>query len=355
MKWKKDKRLKNSLLSWTDYFGFFFLIAGSITACFFLFFRFANYTDLDIDLSVIVTFGNVLFITFLSTFIYGIWRHFNISIPVSRILEGTDRIKEGELGVEIQRVHKNEQRSNEFDIIIDNLNTMSKDLRGIETLRTDFISNVSHELKAPLATIQNYSTLLQSDDLTSAERQEYARNIIDSSKHLSELITNILKLNKLENQEIFPEKKKYDVSEQLVQCILSFENIWESKNIDLRTDIEENILIEADEELMSIVWNNLLSNAAKFTPDEGIVWVSIKRESNEVKVIVEDSGIGMDEDTVQHIFEKFYQGDTSHSVKGNGLGLALAKRILDIENMDIKVQSVPGQGSRFTVICPSIN
>ena len=226
---------------------------------------------------------------------------------------------------------------------------MAAELGGVETLRTDFIANVSHELKTPLAAINNYGTLLQSPDLTEDERIEYAKAITENSRRLANLITNILKLNKLENQQIYPKAEPYNLSEQLCECLLSFETVWEQKSIEIDTDIDEDVIVSADSELLSLVWNNLFSNAVKFTEEHGKVFVQLKNENGYAAVTVTDTGCGMSAETGKHIFEKFYQGDTSHAAKGNGLGLALVKRVVDITDGEISVQSELGKGSTFTV------
>ena len=350
---KVNNRIRRSLFSWRDFAGIFFLIAGAITASFFIFFTFAGVDYTDLTAGAVITFGNVFFIALICTIIYGVWRYINISRPVNRILEATEKIRNGIYGQEIKTIHKDPRNFNELDIIIDDLNTMSGELQKVETLKTDFIANVSHELKTPLTSIQNYATLLQDKTLTDAERSEYAASISQSAKSLSELITNILRLNKLENQEIFPDHSSFDLSEQLVQSILLYEDRWEEKNIDLDIDIPEGIHIKADEELLSIVWNNLLSNALKFTENGGKITVSLRPGADSVTVSIRDNGIGMDPEMQNHIFEKFYQGDTSHAAKGNGLGLALVKRIIDITGGEIRVKSAPGEGTEFTVILPA--
>lgn len=226
---------------------------------------------------------------------------------------------------------------------------MTVELSSVETLRTDFISNVSHELKTPLAVIQNYCTMLQSEDYSNEEKLAFAKTISETSRSLASLITNILKLNKLENQQIYPDRKVYDLSDQLCICLLGFENIWEQKNIDIDADIADDVSIFADEELLTLVWNNLFSNAFKFTESDGTVSISLKCDNDFAVVTVTDTGCGMSAETGKHIFEKFYQGDTSHAVKGNGLGLALVKRVIDILDGEISVQSEVGKGSTFTV------
>ena len=210
-------------------------------------------------------------------------------------------------------------------------------------------ANVSHELKTPLAVMGNYATMLQRPGITEEERCEYAKAISEAARKLAQLITNILKLNKLENQQIFPQPKEFDLGEQLCECLLVFEDAWEAKSLEIETDIEDDVRIKSDPELLSLVWNNLISNAVKFTPDGGTIGLSLKTEDGSVIVQVRDTGCGMKPEVGQHIFEKFYQGDTSHATQGNGLGLALVKRVVDILNGEIGVQSVYGIGSTFTV------
>ena len=349
---KENNRIRRSLFTWRDFAGIFFLIAGAITASFFIFFTFAGVKYTDLTAGAVITFGNVFFIALLCTMIYGVWRYINISRPVNRILKATEKIRNGIYGDEIKTIHKDPRNHNELDIIIEDLNTMSRELQKVETLKTDFIANVSHELKTPLTSIRNYATLLQDKTLTDAERAEYANSISQSAKSLSELVTNILRLNKLENQEIFPNRSSYDLSEQLVQSILLYEDRWEEKNVDLNIEIPEGVHIKADEELLSIVWNNLLSNALKFTEEGGKIAISLQQSSASVTVTVRDDGIGMEPEVQKHIFEKFYQGDTSHASRGNGLGLALVKRIIDITGGEILVNSAPGEGTEFMVKLP---
>ena len=156
-------------------------------------------------------------------------------------------------------------------------------------------------------------------------------------------------MNKLENQQIFPQPQEFDLGEQLCECLLQFEDAWEAKEMEIETDIEDDVRIKSDPELLSLVWNNLISNAVKFTPEGGTIGVSLKTIGDQVVVSVSDTGCGMKPETGMHIFEKFYQGDTSHATQGNGLGLALVKRVVDILNGEIGVQSVYGQGSTFSV------
>lgn len=336
------------------YLTFFLLMSFVITCSMILFFHyFMKATDIklsadNITMAAIMTFGNVVFIAALCTLIDWIRRRITVGRPVKKILEATDKIIEGDFSVRITNLKAVDVELG-FRDIIDNINKMAAELSSVETLRTDFISNVSHELKTPLAVIQNYATILQDDSLSDDERKEYLKIIQDSSKNLAGLITNILKLNKLEKQQIYPDNKRYNLSEQVCECLIGFESVWEDKNIEIETDIEDDIYVKADAEILSLVWNNLFSNAFKFTEQGGSVGVSIRRENDKAYVSVKDTGCGMDAETGKHIFEKFYQGDTSHATKGNGLGLALVKKVIDISGGEISVDSEVGRGSTFTV------
>ncbi|MEE0965911.1 MAG: HAMP domain-containing sensor histidine kinase [Bacilli bacterium] len=268
--------------------------------------------------------------------------------PIKKINNGLNQIMSGEFNTKIEKLRPIEN-INHLNSIIDKINKMSSELASVETLKTDFISNVSHELKTPLTIIGNYGTLLQSEDLDDEQRLEYARAITSTTHRLADLITNVLRLNKLENQQIYPDMKKYNLSEQLCECLLQFENIWEEKNINMKTNIEDDVFIYADNELLSLVWNNLISNALKFTDENGLVSVELKIEEEYVVITIKDTGCGMSAETGKHIFDRFYQGDTSHATQGNGLGLALVKRVIDVVNGEIFVQSELGIGSKFEI------
>ncbi|TWT25755.1 HAMP domain-containing sensor histidine kinase [Planomicrobium sp. CPCC 101110] len=340
--------LRKSLFSFYRYLIFFLLIAFVVTCSFFLFLNSIDIKEELIIDNASTTFFNILFLTLVFTLIDGLRRKITVERPVKRILEMTHRISEGDFNIN-NEPFRTSGKGNEFDLIIENFNKMAKELSGIETLRTDFVANVSHELKTPLAIIQNYGTMLQAPDLADEKRLEYAKGLTEASRRLADLITNILKLNRLENQQIFPEEQKYDLGEQLCECFLSFESIWEKKNLEIETDIAEDIAINADPELMSLVWNNLLSNAIKFTKPGGRISVSLKSDNDTAVVQISDTGCGMSAEVGAHIFERFYQGDTSHATQGNGLGLALVKRVIDIMKGEISVQSKLGEGSTFIV------
>ena len=271
--------------------------------------------------------------------------------PLHMLAEATEQVSNGDFSVYVPTIHTAD-RLDYLDVMILDFNRMVEELGSVETLKTDFVSNVSHEMKTPISVIKNYAELLQTGKGTGEERKEYARNIEEAAARLSDLISNILRLNKLENQRIDPEIESYDLCGQLEECILHYEELWDEKDLELEVDMEEKAVVQADRSLMEMVWNNLLSNAIKFTEPGGSVSIRQTTSADHVEVAVTDTGCGMSRENVRHIFDKFYQGDTSHSKEGNGLGLALVQRILTLMNGDISVISEEGKGSTFTVRLP---
>ena len=331
------EKYKKYLFSVYRFFIFFLLIAFVVTCSFLIFLRFM---DLDIQLlrrNAVATFLNVLFLSLVFCVIDSVRRKLTVEKPVKRITRSLKQIKSGDYTEKIKPVPA--LIGGQFNPIIEDINLLTEELSGVETLRTDFISNVSHELRTPLSVIQNYATILQSPDLPEDKREEYTSDISSAAGRLSDLITNILKLNKLENQQI----------EQLCECLLGFENVWESKELDIQADIDEDVYINGDRELLSLVWNNLFSNAIKFTEPGGKISVSLKKDDEGCTVKVADTGCGISREAGAHIFEKFYQADPSHATQGNGLGLALVKRVIDIVGGEISVESEINKGSTFTV------
>lgn len=346
---KQDtEKMRQRIFSIWSFLIFFLLIAFIVSCTFLVFFHSLHLEPAEVRARAPVTFAWVAALSLFTSLADSIRRRFTVERPTKRILKATQQLASGDFSVRIEPLRSIGAHGH-YDEIIENFNKMAQELAGTETLRTDFVANVSHELKTPLAVIQNYAILLEDPTLDAPRRAEYARAISAATQRLSELITNILRLNKLENQQIFPHKEEYELSEQLRECLLGFENIWESKAIEIEADALEEVRIKADPELLKLVWNNLFSNALKFTPPGGRVTVTLHCKDNAAVVQISDTGCGMTPEVGRHIFEKFYQGDRSHATQGNGLGLALVKRVMDIIGGDITVKSTLGEGSTFTV------
>ncbi len=272
--------------------------------------------------------------------------------PMHMLAEAAGKVADGDFSVYVPTLHTPD-KLDYLDIMIMDFNRMVEELGSIETLKTDFVSNVSHEMKTPISIIKNYAEMLRMEHLPEEQRKEYAKSIENAATRLSDLIGNILKLNKLENQSITPDIEVYDVCRQLCECILQFEEAWDEKEIELETEIEDEAMIRADASLMELVWNNLLSNAIKFTEQGGQVAVRQTLDGKHIRISVSDTGYGMSRESMERIFDKFYQGDTSHAKEGNGLGLALVQRVLELMDGDIQVVSEEGKGSTFTVVLPA--
>ena len=350
----KKMTTKQVLKTVNSYVVFFLTVGFAVSCCMMLFLNvLADSMGITFDAENIavaakLTFGNVLLITFLFGTVDYIRRKITVERPARQIIQAAEKIMQGDFSARVPAIHG--AGTDGFNQIGAAINQMAEELSGTETLRTDFIANVSHELKTPLAVMGNYATMLQQPGITETEKNEYAKAISQSAQRLAQLITNILKLNKLENQQIYPQTAEYDLSRQLCENLLQFENIWEESAIEIDTDIADDVTVKADAELLNLVWSNLFSNAFKFTEPGGTVYVSLSATQEYAVVTVKDTGCGMTPEVGAHIFEKFYQGDTSHATQGNGLGLALVKRVIDILQGQISVESVPGKGTTFTVM-----
>ena len=272
--------------------------------------------------------------------------------PMLRLADATRKVAEGDFSVYVPAVHTAD-KADYLDRMILDFDKMVEELGSIETLKTDFFSDVSHEFKSPLAVISSNAELLEKGGELSTKQREQVENIRYATKRLSNLIQNMLKLNKLEKQTIRPMPEAFDVCAQLCECAVQFEDVWERKNLEFKADLEDSATVYADPGLMELVWTNLLSNAVKFTPDDGAITLRQWSEPGRVLVSVTDTGCGMTPETIRHIYEKFYQADSSHATNGNGLGLALVKRILELSDGSITVESKPGAGSTFTVGLPA--
>lgn len=304
------------------------------------------------------TFGQVALFTLywivVTTLFFGFviyQKHRAHDEPMRLLSEAAKRVAAGDFSVYVHPLHAPD-KYNHIDSMFQDFNKMVQDLGSLETMKSDFIASVSHEIKTPLNTIQSYASALQDKKLPARKRVEYADTIMQASNKLSTLVSNILKLNRLENQGTTLDVRPFDLCRQLSEAVLSFESQIERKNIRLRTHLDDRATITADAGMLDIVWHNLLSNAIKFTDQDGKITVTQTSTDRYVTVSVTDNGCGMNEETRTHIFDKFYQGDVSHSSEGNGLGLSLTEKVIELLGGTIAVKSEFGKGSTFTVTLP---
>ena len=326
--------------------AFFLLIAATVTVSMFIFHVVNKRSAGDRKTIASVMLLTIIFLSLVCTLCDLLRRRVMIDRPTEQILNATERIAAGDFSTRLLPRHRY-AKYDQYDVIMENLNTMAAELQKSEVLKTDFISNVSHELKTPLTVIRSYAELLQTE--TDEEtRKKYAETLVQAANRLSGLTSNILQLSKLENQKILPEKKKFRLDESLAECILGFEDVLEQKKIELSCDLDE-VEIFSSQSYLELVWNNLFSNAVKFTEKGGVIAITLKKGENNAIVSVSDSGCGISAEAGARLFDKFYQGDTSHAHEGNGLGLALVKKVIDILGGEIFVESEINKGSTFTV------
>ncbi len=231
-------------------------------------------------------------------------------------------------------------------------NTMVKELGNTETLQTDFVSNVSHEFKTPINAIEGYASLLQDSQLTDEQKNAYIDKIIFNTRRLSDLVGNILLLSKVNNQTISLKASAFRLDEQVRQSILALESKWEKKEIEFDIDLDE-IEYTGYENLLSHVWLNLIDNAVKFSPQNGQIRIRLKQLAGSVTFSIWDNGLSIPEADIGRIFNKFYQGDNSHASEGNGLGLALVRKIVAAAHGTINVTSSEDAGTEFVVALPN--
>lgn len=266
--------------------------------------------------------------------------------PLHTLIQAIHEVSAGNYEVKIHLEHPKE-----FQELSECFNQMTEDLSGTEMFRSDFINNFSHEFKTPIVSILGFARLLKSQNLDTAQSQEYLDIIIEESQRLSELSATVLSLSKVESLTLLTDKTAYSLSEQIRESILLLESKWEKKRISFDINLEE-VMIRADGPLLKQVWMNLLDNAIKFSPAEECITVALRSDNRNAVVSVKDHGIGMADNTQRFIFDKFYQGDTSHHMEGNGLGLPLVKRILELHKGTVAVKSQAGRGSTFIARLP---
>ncbi len=306
--------------------------------------RFLSFTLTSVHFIFLLALISVVFGSFVSMFALH-----HVLNPIIELSKAMQKVAKGDYSVRLD--DSVPHLKDEMHELRASFNQMVQELASTETLHSDFISNVSHEFKTPLAAISGYATLLQDDTLSLEDRNEYINIIIQSTKELSQMSGNVLQLSRLENQTIITEKEPFRVDEQIRRCILRMEPIWSAKSLNIYPELPQ-ITWNGNMELTAHIWNNLLDNAIKFTPQGGEINITACQEGAYLSVIFQDSGPGMPPEIQKHIFDKFYQGDSSHEKKGNGLGLALVHKIITLYKGFIQVESTPDLGSSFKVLLP---
>ena len=267
--------------------------------------------------------------------------------PIKELREGMQKIADGNFDTRLET----KSTSDEIQEVFAGFNMMAQELGSTEILQTDFVSNVSHEFKTPINAIEGYTMLLQSTENIDETENEYIEKILFNTRRLSSLVSNILLLSKLENQSIQTHREKYALDEQIREDILALESLWEPKNIEFDVDLDA-VRYYGNKNVLHHVWSNLLSNAIKFSPNGGTIKMRLFKEKEKIVFYVEDSGPGLSEEAKKHLFDKFYQADTSHKEEGNGLGLALVKNIVSLCDGEISAENLDVGGCRFTVTLP---
>jgi signal transduction histidine kinase len=346
VKWEKDKRVNvNTAIRDSVYIFLALVVVNGLHSA--IMTTIQENANISVQFLINAMIGWLVFSALVLTTLFGLYRYYYFNRPMRRLSGAAKKVAAGDFSVRVAPLRK-DGKKDYIEVMFDDFNAMAKELESIETMKTDFIANVSHEIKTPLAVIQSYASALQNDALAAEDRHEYIKTIINSSQKLSTLVSNILKLNKLENQEILPEASPYELGEQIRRCALGFEDIWERKNIGFKADLDE-VMVRYDESMLEIIWNNLIANAVKFTPPGGSITLTLRKSGDFAELRITDTGCGMDEEIKKHIFDKFYQGDSSHSQEGNGLGLAMVKKVIEITGTEIRVESKAGEGTTFMV------
>ncbi len=338
------KRVTNKTAAIFGYLGFFGVMVVAVMTAVMIYSLVADMGRAVIAVTMICV---IVVLAALCTLIDALRRAYTMNRPVKEILDATDKITLGDFGVRLTPRHSF-NRFDEYDYIMENLNKMTERLSKSAVLGTDFVSNVSHEFKTPLAVIRSYASMLKAPDLTDEQRAEYVAVLEKTSMNLNNMVANVLQLSRLENGQIELKRERVRLDDMLAQAILGFEDLLDEKGITVDCDLAEGEINTAPEYL-KIVWNNLISNAVKFTPEGGRIGVKLTFEGQSATVAISDTGCGISKEGGERIFDKFYQGDTSHVKEGNGLGLALVKKVIDTIGGEIFVESEEGVGSTFTV------
>ncbi|NLM27838.1 MAG: HAMP domain-containing histidine kinase [Clostridiaceae bacterium] len=267
--------------------------------------------------------------------------------PINQLIKATKIVAKGDFNVRVKEI----DGDSEIAILLRNFNHMAEELGSIEMFRNDFINNFSHEFRTPIVSIRGFARQLQNKEMSEEKRREYTEIIISESERLANMSTNVLLLTRFENQQYITNQTEYELDEQIRNCIILLEKQWSAKNIEINLNLKR-IIIYANQEMLSHLWINLIDNAIKYSKEHGTITITCDKTEDVIIFEISDNGKGMDSYTIKHMFDKFYQGDKSRSMRGNGLGLSIVRRIVDLCMGEISVQSEVGSGTTFTVKLP---
>ncbi|HAA26247.1 MAG TPA: sensor histidine kinase [Ruminiclostridium sp.] len=267
--------------------------------------------------------------------------------PINQLIKATKIVAKGDFNVRVKEI----DGDSEIAILLRNFNHMAEELGSIEMFRNDFINNFSHEFRTPIVSIRGFARQLQNKEMSEEKRREYTEIIISESERLANMSTNVLLLTRFENQQYITNQTEYELDEQIRNCIILLEKQWSAKNIEINLNLKR-IIIYANQEMLSHLWINLIDNAIKYSKEHGTITITCDETEDVIIFEISDNGKGMDSYTIKHMFDKFYQGDKSRSMRGNGLGLSIVRRIVDLCMGEISVQSEVGSGTTFTVKLP---
>lgn len=345
-KWNKHKFTKTAIITGLISFGVSVLISFMASSIFSATKSFGIINDknwlilwLLEYISIHIIFGSII------TFVL-------IHIPLKRmlrLLQAMEKISQGDFTV---RLKKKKTVSKIVSRTVDMFNKMAKQLESTEMLSHDFINNFSHEFKTPIASINGFAKLLKDNELSSQERDEYLDIIIQESERLSNLSINILSLSRLEQQSILTNRSEYNLSEQIRIVIGSLYQKWSDKNLEISFE-GEDVIINANKEMLGQVWINLLDNAIKFSPEDKEIKLNISEDNDNIYIYIENYSTACSEEQISRIFDKFYQGDKSHYTNGNGLGLPMVKRIVELHNGTVDAKKTKQDSVIFTIVLPA--
>ncbi|PYG85741.1 signal transduction histidine kinase [Ruminiclostridium sufflavum DSM 19573] len=270
--------------------------------------------------------------------------------PLNQLIKATKTVSTGDFSVRVDEVSSNY----EIYELLKNFNHMAEELGSIELFRNSFINEFSHEFKTPIVSIRGFAKQLQNEKLSAEKRKEYTDIIVSESERLANMSANVLLLTKFENQTFITNQTEYELDEQIRNCIILFEKQWDNKKLEINIELEP-VRIYSNAEMLSHLWINLIENAIKYSDENGHIIISCREQNNNIEFKISDNGKGMDGDTLKHIYDKFYQGDKSHATQGNGIGLSIVKRIIELCKGKITVESELGNGTTFTVDLPKLH